>query len=541
MEPQAPTDLLRPPPFPGIAPQVAAIVAGHTGGAGGDRRRARDAARAMARTRVGGRFWGRQVTGRSRLIVLDETYALPAGPLDDSVVIAHDGRCRAATRRQALVVGGDVDPWCLIDVAQQVSAPRGHEIGVLALAAGRVVVDHAGVPWTDEDGAMFDRWLMTGRRYRDPIGGGAVEVEQAIALLASWREVIDANRGIAAATGIAFWKRRELERLLWSGAGPVRFRSAGAALRLAKREGGAVAAWPSRVPVWFGERAAALGVPIRWVEDGFLRSAGLGSDLTPPLSIIVDDLRPYFDSAGPSRLERLLQEHDFAPALESRAAALRATIVAGRVGKYRAGGADEALDLPTGKPLVLVIGQVEDDLSVLRGGGGIAGNLELLTQVRAAEPDAFIIYRPHPDVEAGHRRGAIPDTIALRLADRVMRNASLDALLARADRVHVLSSLTGFEALLRGRTVVAHGGPFFAGWGLTDDRGPPLPRRTRRVTLDQLVAGALILYPRYLDPVTGLPCGPEAFINGLKQGTSGESWLVRIRRWQGRLRRTVRR
>ncbi len=64
--------------------------------------------------------------------------------------------------------------------------------------------------------------------------------------------------------------------------------------------------------------------------------------------------------------------------------------------------------------------------------------------------------------------------------------------------------------------MTTHGLPFYAGWGLTDD--PGCPRRTRRLTLDELVAGALILYPRYVDPRTGLPCPPEVLVQRLAEG-----------------------
>ena len=43
----------------------------------------------------------------------------------------------------------------------------------------------------------------------------------------------------------------------------------------------------------------------------------------------------------------------------------------------------------------------------------------------------------------------------------------MDVLLGIVDEVHTLTSLTGFEALLRGIEVHAYGGPFYAGWGLT--------------------------------------------------------------------------
>jgi capsular polysaccharide export protein len=154
--------------------------------------------------------------------------------------------------------------------------------------------------------------------------------------------------------------------------------------------------------------------------------------------------------------------------------------------------------------------------------------------VRAAEPGAFIIFKPHPDVEAGYRRGAIPPAEAHALADLVLDRAPIAPLLDQVDAVHTITSLTGFEALLRGRAVTCWGRPFYAGWGLTEDRAP-IPRRVRRLTLDELVAGALLLHPRYQDPVTGLPCSPEALLDRLADPAPWQGgWAARLRRWQGR-------
>ncbi len=539
----SPVALLRSPPFPGIDPAVATIDGGGQGAgtASRDPDRARRLAGLLAAGRVGGSFWGVQATGRPRLVVAGPGGELPDGDLADSVVAA-DAALRFDTRG-ALRVGRDVDPWSLIAAATLVIADPADEIAVLAGAAGRTVHDLAGRPVDDPDFHRLDDALLRGRRYRDPFTGDAITVEAAIALLAFWRTTIDANRGLTAATGMARWKRREIARLLWDGRpDPLPFPTAGAAIALAAGEagGGAVAAWPSRVPADFGAEAAAAGVPVRWVEDGFLRSAGLGSDLNPPLSIAVDDLAPYYDPSCPSRIETILATHPFPDDLLARAVALRTRIVAGGVGKYGiAGPAAELPDVPTGRRVVLVAGQVEDDESVLRGGGGVAGNLDLLRRARAAEPDACILYRPHPDVEAGHRRGAVADDEARRHADAVVRGGSLAALIDRADAVHVLTSLTGFEALLRHREVVVHGQPFFAGWGLTRDMGPPLGRRTRHLTLDQLVAGVLILYPRYLDPRHGLPCPAEVFITGIASTPGRPTWLTRLRRTQGRVMRLL--
>ena len=101
------------------------------------------------------------------------------------------------------------------------------------------------------------------------------------------------------------------------------------------------------------------------------------------------------------------------------------------------------------------------------------------------------------------------------------------------EEVHTLTSLTGFEALLRGLSVTCWGQPFYAGWGLTRDQAP-LPRRVRRLTLDHMVAGALLLYPRYQDPVTELPTTPEALLDRLAEAAPWRGGAIaRLRRWQG--------
>jgi capsular polysaccharide export protein len=158
---------------------------------------------------------------------------------------------------------------------------------------------------------------------------------------------------------------------------------------------------------------------------------------------------------------------------------LRETIVAAGISKYSTGAASSAPRQP-GRRLVLVPAQVEDDMSVLAGGGGLHSNLELLRRVRALEPDAEIWFRPHPDVDAGHRKGAVPDGAVLQLADRIVREGGMAPLLDVVDAVHVLTSLTGFEALMRGRAVTCHGTPFYAGWGLTRDLGTVPDRRGAR-------------------------------------------------------------
>jgi capsular polysaccharide export protein len=261
--------------------------------------------------------------------------------------------------------------------------------------------------------------------------------------------------------------------------------------------------------------------------------------------VVVDHAGIHFDPAGPSDLEQVLSGIEPGIALLERARALREAIVAAGISKYAAGPGLSVPEREPGRRLVLVPAQVEDDMSVLAGGGGLTSNHELLRRVRAAEPEAEIWFRPHPDVDSGHRKGAVADAEVLAHADRIVRGGSMAALLGVVDAVHVLTSLTGFEALLRGRAVTCHGTPFYAGWGLTRDLGVVPARRTRKLTLDALVAGVLIRYPRYLDPVTGLPCPPEVLVGRMAATGSGGygnrlGWIAPLRRWQGRFMGLVR-
>jgi capsular polysaccharide export protein len=266
---------------------------------------------------------------------------------------------------------------------------------------------------------------------------------------------------------------------------------------------------------------------------------GLGANFTPAASIVLDRSGIYFDPTKPSDLENILQTGQFDAKLVERSRRLIQTLVARGITKYNTGAEMPRIDVPPGRRRLFVPGQVEDDRSVATGGAGIYRNADLLQRVRALNPDAFIIYKPHPDVDAGHRLGAIPDSDALRHADHVIRGVFSAAIIPAVDEVHTLTSLAGFEALIRGRKVVVYGQPFYAGWGLTTDMAP-LERRNKQLSLEELIAGSLVLYPRYFDPVTRLPCGPEILIERLSHP---ELWrpgaLVILRGLQGDLIRRL--
>jgi capsular polysaccharide export protein len=135
----------------------------------------------------------------------------------------------------------------------------------------------------------------------------------------------------------------------------------------------------------------------------------------------------------------------------------------------------------------------------------------------------------------------VPEAECLRHADQIVGEVSIASLIAMVDEVHVNTSLAGFEALLRQKSVTTYGVPFYAGWGLTTDRGPVPARRSTRRTIDELVAASLLLYPRYLDPDTGLPCPAEVVVSSLCRGEERHPGLiVGLRRLQGKFMRRLR-
>jgi capsular polysaccharide export protein len=316
--------------------------------------------------------------------------------------------------------------------------------------------------------------------------------------------------------GIRRWKRWQIDLFLRPRCARVHYAaSEHEALRRQRRHRGAILVWASRESEQLAERAAAQDAPLWRIEDGFIRSVGLGANHVGGASLVLDPLGIYFDPRRPSWLERLLGTKTFSTEELARAARLRQLLVETRLTKYNVGELAAPKLGGEGRRRVLVVGQVEADASILRGAAEVRGNLALLQAARAAEPDAWLVYKPHPDIDAGTREGRLDDAAALRVADEIVRNVSTAALFPLVACAHVITSLAGFEALLRGVDTVTWGRPFYAGWGLTEDRAAQ-PGRGRARSLDELVAATLIDYPRYVHPATGAPCEVEDVIAALR-------------------------
>lgn len=379
---------------------------------------------------------------------------------------------------------------------------------------------------------LFEAAYLHYTRYVDPATGAAGSIFEVIDWLARNKAANDAARGTLYCVGMSLWKRAIVRPFLSSPSVRLRFvRSAAALARLALAPDARIVMWGVKEEAQLAALARDRKLPLWRMEDGFLRSVGLGSDLFRPVSLVLDTSGMYYDPASSSALERMLATQELDAEALQRAARFRAAYVSMKLSKYNLGRSALQVDA-RGRRVLLVPGQVEDDASIMRGSPAVRSNLDLLRRVRAANPDACILYKAHPDVVAGNRRGAVPDAELAILADGCVNDANIIDCILAADEVHTMTSLSGFEALLHGRVVHCYGGPFYAGWGLTVDHFA-LPARGRPTSLDGLVHAVMLAYPRYVLPGMAGFAAAEQVMHHLAQQAQGDGaslaggWLAR--------------
>lgn len=261
--------------------------------------------------------------------------------------------------------------------------------------------------------------------------------------------------------------------------------------------------WGYKHPPFVEDFCRRRKIPFIRIEDGFIRSVALGATKAPPLSLCFDSPVLYYDPSAQSQLENILQTYDFAAdsALLLRARRGIERLVGTRLSKYNT-SQDVNIESIYGlkdRKRILVIGQVEDDMSILKGCERRMDNNDLVRIAAQENPGAHIIYKPHPEVLHGTRAARSRPEDIKDIAQVLDQDIALADAFETIDHVYTITSLSGFEALIRGIKVTCLGMPFYAGWGLTDDR-QQCPRRSAQRTVEEIFAAAYLLYPKYFDP-----------------------------------------
>ncbi|MBT3144317.1 hypothetical protein [Neptunomonas phycophila] len=275
---------------------------------------------------------------------------------------------------------------------------------------------------------------------------------------------------------------------------------------LKNKESCQVFIWGFKAPDYILSFLKENEISTKYVEDGFVRSVKLGATKAPPMSLCLDSVTPYFDATKASEFENLLNSYDFKgkdKILEEARVGMEVLCRTG-TSKYNNSSFVNIDDFygAKNKKRILVIGQVEDDASIKYGCEKHISNNDLVKIAVKENPDSQVIYKPHPDVLNGHR----PYQSNPRDVENICLVLTKDIPLANSfetiDHVYTITSLAGFEALLRGIKVTTLGCPFYSGWGLTDDRQHN-ERRNRKLLVEELFALAYLVYPKYFDPETG--------------------------------------
>ncbi len=389
--------------------------------------------------------------------------------------------------------------------------------------------------------SLFAAACLLYSRYIDPETGQPCELEDIIELIALQRPYQQQEVNTLYLVGFSLWKRAFLKTFLGGIAQSFRFVST-------PRKASRLAVSGDGILIWGAKHydyQPAPGVKLYRCEDAFVRGVGLGADLKRPQSLVLDRRSLYFDCSQPSDLEHAISTKQLSSEQIQHGQNLRKQLVTQRISKYNLQA--RSVDIfhnaqqgqkKSGQKKILVTGQVDSDASIKHGSPEITSNHALLMQVRASNPEACIVYKPHPDVVLAGRAGHIPETEVLKWADHIAVDIDIFHCIAQCDEVHVLTSLAGFEALLQGKIVHAWGSPFYSGWGVTVDHTPCHRRQIKR-SVDELVYFAYVDYSRYVNWNTRRFTTLERMLETLKTTKSVDQESTRLARWFSRKRRKL--
>ena len=264
--------------------------------------------------------------------------------------------------------------------------------------------------------------------------------------------------------------------------------------------------------------AEKKGLKALCLEDGFIRSLGLGKDGYAPLSLVVDKTGIYFDALQPSDLEQLILQAENVE-LNLRAEHVIQTILRHKITKYNQKFQSiDSAQFNQNTQNILIVDQTFGDQSIKYAGATPETFKTMLAQACLDHPEATIWVKTHPDVLAGKAQSHFQPQDFASSNIRILTEAyNPIELLGYMSEVYVVSSQLGFEALLCGKNVHCFGMPWYAGWGLTDDQYAPLEilngRRGVKRSLNHLFASAYFHYARYVNPVTRERCECEDIID----------------------------
>ncbi len=241
-----------------------------------------------------------------------------------------------------------------------------------------------------------------------------------------------------------------------------------------------------------------------YIDEGFIRAFGL-SQFDPKFSYTIDDLAPYVDASQTSRLEVLLQSYQLSAKELALSEMLLDKMMHYRISQYLSLTVAPEEVLRQGKKYyrhdkdkVLLLYQAEDDKSLIYSHGHKITLESMISLALKENPNAYLYIMKQSNAHWSKQAIATAKNYKDKVTIIHKNYQTLD-LLGRFDRIYTISSVLGLEAILLNKDLTCLGLPFYANWGLTDDR-LKLKRRTTQRSLLEFFYLTYIHYPLYTNP-----------------------------------------
>ncbi|OCG20261.1 hypothetical protein A9G22_11000, partial [Gilliamella sp. App2-1] len=363
----------------------------------------------------------------------------------------------------------DVNSFSLLKHFDKIYVVTSH-MGFEALLLGKQVITF-GLPWYAGWGVTDDRHkninhLRTNNRrtqatvlelftasyilyckYINPYTGKNGTIFDVINYLIKIKALNNKLRGMINLVGFSLWKKQVLLPYLRLPSVKYRFYSTSGFIKIINNEAQGKKIRAENILIWGQGKKALLPIinslsPFR-VEDGFIRSIGLGSNLVMPYSLVIDKIGIYFNSQNISELEFLLANKKVNRWEKEKANSLQNLLILTKLGKYNVGEKIDIRPSNSKAKVILIPGQVEDDASIIYGSPVIKSNLDLIKAVRQNNPNDYIIYKPHPDVLSGNRKGHVNNLEIKKYVDDIIGLNNIIDCIEQVDEVHTITSLAG--------------------------------------------------------------------------------------------------
>ncbi len=246
--------------------------------------------------------------------------------------------------------------------------------------------------------------------------------------------------------------------------------------------------------------------PKAFVSEGFLFPT-LNKNKHEPISLILDYNAAYYNNKINSDLDDILNNEVFTE-YEIEQSFSFISKLKEKFGKDLETQSKGTLDSNSKKykKIIFVPGTSEEE-NIYSTELPISSDLELILAIMQKEKNSLVIYKPHEKSKIKTSKdiykSGIPklEEMAITHCNQLVveLKAHISHCINFSNEIHVINHNSGIEALIQGKKVVTYGHPFYAGRGLTTDLFSPAKDK-KNVSLEKLILGALMLYPRYKIP-----------------------------------------